>query len=154
MIKYKIKEFDESWGQIVVEYEGGYSVAIDLPIDDNQLLPVGAELEDYIISAAPADLIARANNIKNGVTNAQDIFSLCIKYQKLETPDTTLSNAVRKDRDHRLQNSDWTQLPDAQLSDLELASWNEYRQALRDIPQQTGFPATCVYPLAPNEEAR
>jgi hypothetical protein len=42
--------------------------------------------------------------------------------------------ALRAQRDFRLQQSDWTQMPDTPL-DAELkALWSEYRQALRDMP--------------------
>lgn len=39
-------------------------------------------------------------------------------------------------RGDKLKGSDWTQLPDCQLSDLEKAEWATYRQKLRDLPAQ------------------
>jgi|DEB0MinimDraft_6_1074348.scaffolds.fasta_scaffold00816_13 hypothetical protein len=41
---------------------------------------------------------------------------------------------VRINRNGLLEDSDWTQLPDVQLTDDELASWRQYRQELRDWP--------------------
>jgi hypothetical protein len=41
--------------------------------------------------------------------------------------------AVRQLRTDRLYQCDWTQLPDAPLSDAERAQWRAYRQALRDM---------------------
>ena len=41
--------------------------------------------------------------------------------------------ALRKERDILLQNSDWTQANDSPLSDSKKAEWRTYRQALRDI---------------------
>ena len=52
----------------------------------------------------------------------------------------------RTQRDRLLTASDWTQVIDAPV---DQAAWAIYRQALRDIPQQTGFPATVVWPLQP-----
>ncbi len=49
---------------------------------------------------------------------------------------------VRAERDVRLANSDWTQVVDTPLDDLEIVLWQSYRQALRDVPQQPGFPMT------------
>jgi len=37
-------------------------------------------------------------------------------------------------RNELLAESDWTQLPDAQLSAEQKAQWAAYRQALRDYP--------------------
>jgi hypothetical protein len=46
-----------------------------------------------------------------------------------------LFNDMRSDRDYRLQQSDWTQMPDAPLTEAQRAEWAAYRQALRDVPQ-------------------
>lgn len=42
---------------------------------------------------------------------------------------------VRGSRDIKLFSCDWTQMPDAQLTDAKKAEWTAYRQALRDIPE-------------------
>jgi len=42
----------------------------------------------------------------------------------------------RAKRDRLLQASDWTQMPDCQLSNTKKAEWATYRQALRDLPQK------------------
>lgn len=54
--------------------------------------------------------------------------------------------AVRK-RDGLLASSDWTQLPDVPLATNE--TWATYRQALRDITQQPGYPFNIIWPQAP-----
>lgn len=41
---------------------------------------------------------------------------------------------TRATRDRLLTASDWTQLPDAPLTDAQRAAWAAYRQALRDLP--------------------
>lgn len=46
-----------------------------------------------------------------------------------------------------LQASDWTQLPDVPLATKE--AWATYRQALRDITSQPGYPLEVVWPVAP-----
>jgi hypothetical protein len=53
---------------------------------------------------------------------------------------------VRSRRDRLLEESDWTQVLDAPV---DQAAWAAYRQALRDIPQQGGFPYTVTWPTAP-----
>jgi hypothetical protein len=54
---------------------------------------------------------------------------------------------ARLDRDKRLAITDWTQMPD--VSQATKDKWAPYRQALRDVPQQAGFPDTIVWPTAP-----
>lgn len=56
---------------------------------------------------------------------------------------------ARVDRDLMLRASDWTQMPDAPMSESTRASWSEYRRTLRDLPQQAGFP-DCAWPIAPD----
>lgn len=53
---------------------------------------------------------------------------------------------VRGERDDLLQGSDWTQVADAPV---DQAAWAAYRQALRDITQQDGFPHEVVWPEKP-----
>ena len=57
-------------------------------------------------------------------------------------------DGVRAERDRLLAASDWTQIADAPVVSLE---WQSYRQALRDIPQQSGFPDDVEWPTPPNE---
>jgi len=42
--------------------------------------------------------------------------------------------SLRKKRNTRLQESDWTQMPDSPLSDAKKTEWATYRQQLRDLP--------------------
>lgn len=54
---------------------------------------------------------------------------------------------IRQKRARYLQASDWTQLPDVPLESR--AAWAEYRQALRDVPEQPGFPVNVEWPVPP-----
>jgi hypothetical protein len=56
------------------------------------------------------------------------------------------AHRVRVDRTLRLQASDWTQLADATV---DSQAWAVYRQSLRDIPQQEGFPWNVNFPEQP-----
>jgi hypothetical protein len=60
-----------------------------------------------------------------------------------------LSRILRIDRDHQLGTSDWTQMSDSPLSAEQKAAWAVYRQALRDITEQPGFPLDIQWPVAP-----
>lgn len=57
-----------------------------------------------------------------------------------------LSSSIRADRNLRLADCDWTQLPDAPV---DAAAWATYRQSLRDISKQVGFPSDVQWPDKP-----
>lgn len=60
--------------------------------------------------------------------------------------DAEQAKSVRDTRTRRLADSDWTQLADAPV---DKAVWATYRQALRDITTQTGFPWAITWPTQP-----
>ena len=53
---------------------------------------------------------------------------------------------IRTERDVKLTESDWTQVVDAPV---DQAAWATYRQSLRDIPDQAGFPNEVNWPDKP-----
>ena len=55
---------------------------------------------------------------------------------------------VRARRQGLLYASDWAVLPDSPAGDRD--AWVAYRQALRDITSQPGFPIHVEWPVAPN----
>ena len=57
------------------------------------------------------------------------------------------ASAVRGERNSLLVQSDWTQGKD--ISDNVSGPWAVYRQALRDIPRQAGFPWVIEWPTQP-----
>jgi|VirMetMinimDraft_7_1064189.scaffolds.fasta_scaffold47190_3 hypothetical protein len=52
----------------------------------------------------------------------------------------------REIRNDLLKDSDWTQLAD---SSVDKTAWANYRQQLRDIPNQSGFPRNINWPTKP-----
>ena len=54
--------------------------------------------------------------------------------------------SVRQERDALLSSRDWTQIADAPV---DQAAWAAYRQALRDVPAQSGFPDNVTWPDKP-----
>jgi|TARA_R100000482_G_scaffold124728_2_gene78702 hypothetical protein len=59
--------------------------------------------------------------------------------------DADESASVRRKRDNLLSETDWMGMSDVTMS----AGWTTYRQALRDIPAQSGFPHTVTWPTEP-----
>ena len=54
--------------------------------------------------------------------------------------------SVRTERDKKLKDTDWTQVADAPV---DKTAWATYRQSLRDITAQTGFPWEITWPTQP-----
>lgn len=61
-------------------------------------------------------------------------FDYASKQWKLNTIATIIQN--KSIRNNYLLQSDWTQLPDVDLTDVEKDRWKVYRQALRDMTEQ------------------
>jgi hypothetical protein len=62
-------------------------------------------------------------------------------------PDEEKAGQVRAERDQKLAETDWTQGKD--IADAVSSSYTTYRQALRDVPTQTGFPWDVQWPTKP-----
>jgi hypothetical protein len=60
---------------------------------------------------------------------------------------TQLASMIRSERNQKLAESDWTQLTDAPV---DKDAWSVYRQALRDITNQTDFPYNIEWPVEMN----
>jgi hypothetical protein len=58
----------------------------------------------------------------------------------------TAAQNTRAKRNQLLAETDWTQLSDSSVA----STWTEYRQALRDLPSQEGFPYTVTWPTKPS----
>ena len=52
---------------------------------------------------------------------------------------------IRQTRDAKLATSDWRALSDNTMP----SEWTTYRQALRDVPAQAGFPNSITWPESP-----
>jgi len=60
--------------------------------------------------------------------------------------DAERATVVRKERNEKLAACDWTQLSD---SKVDKVAWAKYRQGLRDITKQPGFPWEVTWELEP-----
>ena len=71
------------------------------------------------------------------------------KQERQQIKYTNASHMVRSDRDALLKETDWTQLDDTPITNAKKLEWATYRQALRDVPAQTGFPWDITWPEKP-----
>jgi hypothetical protein len=53
---------------------------------------------------------------------------------------------IREQRNELLSKTDWTQLSDSSVA----STWTTYRQELRDVPAQEGFPYSVTWPTEPS----
>ena len=74
--------------------------------------------------------------------------AILLQQQELATSLATdsLASEVRSERNQLLSSCDWTQVGDAPV---DAAAWQIYRQALRDITSQPGFPHIVEWPTKP-----
>jgi hypothetical protein len=121
-----------SWGQTTADIlnELGADVVFDGPyptLTQYQVASDGPAVEEngqwytsYVVSDVDADA-------KTAIDNAQ-------------------ATSIRQQRDDKLAKCDWTQVADAPV---DKSAWATYRQALRDLPKETGFPWTMTWPTDP-----
>jgi hypothetical protein len=88
--------------------------------------------------------------------HGREIFARCLagdfgtvaEYVPPPAPTTEeLAAAARAKRDSLLAASDWSQAGDVPQATKDL--WIPYRQALRDVPEQAGFPSEITWPTKP-----
>jgi hypothetical protein len=111
----------------------------NFPVSEGQRL-VADQTPDY---DSLTQYIVRVNNVPEG----QDY----VEYQIIDITytDEELIFRALDCRKSLLNQSDWTQLPDVQLTNAQVDAWKVYRQALRDITDQPGYPGTIIWPTIP-----
>lgn len=97
--------------------------------------------------AAERGLILATSDTEIGGTYANSTFA-----RKVITDDRTDAEKeaeARSERNGLLYRSDWSVISDSPLSDSDKTAWQTYRQALRDVPAQAGFPDNITWPTKP-----
>ena len=145
---YKIIAFDEAAGQLVLHYQDTNHL-VDLPIDENGVVPTGVELDKYLRGFIPTWHYERKARLAKGIVNIEQIRALVQPLPVVEKTREQLEQEVRNYRQDLLDASDWTQYKDSPMTPEGLVAWQEYRQALRDVTKQPGFPYTVDYPAMP-----
>lgn len=145
---YKIISFNEQIHSITVLFEGfDNPVDIYLPLHGDEY-PSGEYLDRYIMGFDPAIVLKVAEANRKNIKNVDYIKSLVTP---IEMDDIALAKDARYQRDYRLLMSDWLVLPDTGFTDEAVTRFKKYRQELRDVPQQSGFPRDIAWPDADGE---
>lgn len=69
------------------------------------------------------------------------------EFTKFAPDATMMAKIVRSIRNQKLLQCDWTQFADIPQETKD--AWAVYRQALRDVPLQAGFPLDVNWPVPP-----
>ena len=68
----------------------------------------------------------------------------------IDADTASIAAKARKQRDDLLKQSDWRVVKQAETGEAMAAEWVSYRQALRDITEQAGFPRDIIWPVNPD----
>ena len=91
----------------------------------------------------PQCIVAQKDPETGEITLVEDPSKVQAKIQQAWT-------ALRTERNARLAASDWTQLQDAHLSAEKKSAWADYRQSLRDLPENATDPTQVTWPVSPS----
>lgn len=117
---------------------------LELQLQDDEFLLKDIEADDskqYVDTASKllVDFPLKPNDYSKFDWNSKQWFD------DLET----LTQQINSNRKSLLKQSDWTDTVSAQTRLPNYQQWQDYRQALRDIPQQTGYPENVIWPELP-----
>jgi len=102
----------------------------------------------YTQTAEPAGVTRHNDGIFRPTFNVRSATENEIKERT-----TQASQEARHKRNRHLTNSDITQLPQAtEQMKAKVVEWEAYRQELRDISEQAGFPFDVQWPTKPEED--
>lgn len=101
--------------------------------------------DNKVVNLAVSDTPLESNWIESDIAEIGDIYENG-QFSKPPVDVEGQKAYVRALRNARLLETDWTQLADSQV---DKAVWAIYRQALRDITTQSGFPFEVEFPTLP-----
>jgi len=113
----------------------------------NQMVP-----EDCLIIDIGSDPINQyiQNNIAVDKPVQPNDFCVFDYYLKQWVENSNLAKQeISIQRNSLLISSDWTQIPNGPLTQEQQQAWADYRQQLRDITSQSGYPFNVVWPTQP-----
>ena len=137
-------------GQVVYESEfrSLHSNSSLPPLTKEVLNDLGA---DVVFEGAQAQPTIYQIAYRNGVEQVGDKWFTKYSVSDLDADGIALKDAeqaksVREQRNRLIAECDWTQVED---SPVDKAAWAVYRQELRDLTLQAGFPFDVTYPTKP-----
>jgi len=118
-------------------------------IKENKDLSCDVEVEGLAFNVGP--------KLKHGVlvslSEQEAIQSAKSRFDSIQRKKAFRDKEIRAERNEKLLATDWIVTKSLEAGVAVPQEWLDYRQALRDLPQQTGFPDSITWPTAPNEES-
>ena len=121
------------------------SFAGDIPANDwlteNSCMPV--------IDVKPFNVRLEKLEVVEPYIEGNSVFTVSVQQQtqdELITSAEAKASMTRAERNKKLSATDWTQINDAPV---DKSAWAAYRQSLRDVPSQAGFPWDVTWPVEP-----
>jgi hypothetical protein len=124
------------------------NVSFPRPLTQKDVEDFGADL---VLDGIPPVAAHFQSVVEDGVEQINEQWFTKFKVvdwsqEQIDSYQESKKSSVRSERNQKLSDSDWTQLAD---SPENKAAWATYRQALRDIPTQAGFPWEVQWPTQP-----
>lgn len=109
--------------------------------------------DGYVVSTCfssiqPDDMVELSEAIGDA-PSAWHKYHLQTKQWVEDKPVEAVVFEIKTKRSELLVASDWTQLPNGPLTAEQTTAWATYRQELRDIPAQSGYPLNVIWPTPP-----
>tara|TARA_B100001059_G_scaffold168300_2_gene168085 strand:+ start:545 stop:1027 length:483 start_codon:yes stop_codon:yes gene_type:complete len=130
------------------------STSFALPLTPDDVEPFGYGIYEFSDKPEPGMHqnvveVTPAQDVDSGVWIQQWSFTEQTDEEKAAS-DAHHARTIRTERTGKLMNCDYTQLLD---SPVDSDQWKEYRQALRDLTDQSGFPWDITWPVSPFGES-
>jgi hypothetical protein len=93
-------------------------------------------------------LVTQAPALVDGVWTVSRI-AVAKDQAQIDNETAQVAANVRADRDKRIAKTDWMVIKHLELNENIPGVWEVYRQALRDVPAQAGFPWDVTFPNQP-----
>lgn len=107
-----------------------------------------AELETYgvyrVTAATAPETNPRTDTLERSCSLVDGTWTEV--WTKVQLDSVVAAENIREQRNELLAETDWTQLSDSSVA----STWTAYRQSLRDLPSQEGFPYTVTWPTKPS----
>lgn len=122
------------------------------------VIPPRSDFDEFLEQLETSGFPYRYPNVEGGAyfeAYWQSGGNLAFGFLAGGVPPAGESSPAEKARERRnalLAECDWTQLGDVDLTSGSKSNFATYRQALRDVPQQSGFPDTINWPARPAEQ--
>jgi len=127
--------------QVIVILDSNTLAVSDWYFSDSPIVPVTPGIRLEVPEGLTWDVV-------KGVQDGEEV-TLVSDPTKVEAKTAQAWRELRLKRNQLLEASDWTQLQDAHLSAEKKSAWADYRQALRDLPDEVTDPTQVDWPLDP-----